>query len=244
MFKLNMVGPKSKKTLNWNPHLSGLFEEDGNKVPLEMVKRRYNDGFDHADFQFTGRKKNLKTIKIQMGFSCNFSCAYCSQATHASHVGGSMNEVQSFLENWNKWAPASDDAGGADLRIEFWGGEPFVYWKHLQTLVPAMRALYPNAALLIITNGSMLDDEKVDWIIKHQISLGISHDGPAQKLRNPEDILDDPECVRLLLRLIKEHRDKQGQMMLGFNSVLTIENFSLTRGRSQSSKPNHGGCQL
>ena len=164
-----------------------------------------------------GRKRGLKTLKIQMGFSCNYACAYCNQATFSSFLGGVTEDARRFLETLDQWFhPTEND----DVRIEFWGGEPFVYWAKFRLLGEALREKFPRAHLNVITNGSLLDDEKVDWLIRLGFGVSISHDGPAQKMRHPEDILDDPEKCRLIRRL-------QSDGQLGFGHVLTRWNMSL-----------------
>ncbi|BBI61648.1 hypothetical protein HSBAA_29540 [Vreelandella sulfidaeris] len=44
-----------------------------------------------------------------------------------------------FLDGLNDWLV------GQPQRIEFWGGEPLVYWKKLKLLVPALRERFPDS---------------------------------------------------------------------------------------------------
>ena len=85
-------------------------------------------------------------------------------------------------------------------RIEFWGGEPFVYWKTLKPLAEALRARYPAAHFNIITNGSLLDLDKNAWLEKLGFSVGLSHDGPGYHARGA-DPLDDPEKLAAIMDL-------------------------------------------
>jgi hypothetical protein len=81
-------------------------------------------------------------------------------------------------------------------RIEFWGGEPFVYWKTLKPLAEGVRTLYPKARFNIITNGSLFDQEKIDWLYNLGFGVGISHDGPAYEAGRGADPLLEPEQRR------------------------------------------------
>lgn len=189
-----------------------------------------------------GRKAGIRTLKIQMGFKCNYACAYCNQASWSTFLGGAIEDAKLFLRNLDTWF-ATDSAakdGGNDLRIEFWGGEPFVYWAKLKILGDELRRRYPRARFNVITNGSLLDDEKIDWLIAQRVGVQISHDGPAQKYRNPEDILDDPEKCRLIRRLMAAagQLDSADQSSsdtpsfgFGFGTVLTRWNYSLAAVR-------------
>ncbi len=189
-----------------------------------------------------GRKANIRTLKIQMGFKCNYACAYCNQASWNSFLGGAVEDAKLFLRNLDSWFATGTEAkdGGGDLRIEFWGGEPFVYWAKLKILGKELRRRYPKARFNVITNGSLLDDDKVDWLIAQKVGVQISHDGPVQKYRNPEDILDDPEKCRLIRRLMAaagqlDNGDEPScdvpAFGFGFGTVLTRWNYSLAAVR-------------
>ena len=80
--------------------------------------------------------------------------------------------------------------------IELWGGEPFVYWKTLQKLVPELRKLYPKIRFAAITNGTLIDEEKIAFCETYGMNLTFSHDGPGFHLRG-KDPLDDPKMVDL-----------------------------------------------
>lgn len=195
-----------------------------------------------------GRKSGIRTLKIQMGFKCNYACAYCNQASWNTFLGGAVEDAKLFLQNLDTWFGTDRDRqdGGRNLRIEFWGGEPFVYWAKLKILGETLRRRYPNARFNVITNGSLLDDEKIDWLIAHRLGIQISHDGPAQKYRHPEDILDDPEKCRLIRRLMEAagqlnepentvskdtEDDVTPRFGFGFGTVLTRWNYSLAAVR-------------
>ena len=182
-----------------------------------------------------GVKRAVTTLKIQMGFRCNYACAYCNQASWNGFLGGAVEDAHMFLRNLDGWfRPAEGD----DVRIEFWGGEPFVYWAKLKVLGEELRRRFPRARFNVITNGSLLDDEKADWLIAHRFGVQISHDGPAQKYRNPEDILDDPDKRRVIRKLVEASNlpaDGAGEggprFALGFGTVLTRWNVSLAAAR-------------
>ena len=133
-----------------------------------------------------GRKRDIRTLKIQLGLSCNYACEYCSQrfVPHAAETN--KDDVEPFLDGLAGWIKVPPE------RIEFWGGEPFVYWKTLKPLAEALRERFPDASFGIVTNGSLLDAEKNAWLDALGFGVGISHDGPGQSVRGP-DPLDDPE---------------------------------------------------
>ena len=163
------------------------------------------------------KSRQVQNLKIQMGLQCNYSCSYCSQATHLEHgeaVVTNVDDARDFLANLDSWLE------GAPGNIQLWGGEPFVYWKAMRVLVPALREKYPDAQIGVITNGSLLDDEKLAWLQEYDMSVSISHDGPGQHLRGP-DPLDTPETLAIWQRYVDVLAPKG---RLSINSVLTADN--------------------
>lgn len=176
------------------------------------------------DFILPSRKLRPSTprsparIKMILGLKCNYHCKYCSQKELAKFEGVSVDEVVNFI----KKMPSMFDAPPEE--IELWGGEPLVYWKHLQKAVPLLKDLFPEARLFMITNGSLLTDEIVDFIQKYRIRVVISHDGAGQHNRG-DDPLDAPEKRRVWARLADNCEESQFTASgLIFAPVLTGNN--------------------
>lgn len=128
----------------------------------------------------------MRVLKISLGLLCNYACTYCSQrfVHHADQTN--PEDVGAFLNS------LTDALIEPPERIEFWGGEPLVYWKTLKPLAERLRAMYPKAQFSMITNGSLLDADKNAWIDRLGFSVGLSHDGPGYHARGA-DPLDDPQ---------------------------------------------------
>ena len=199
---------------NYDNQTSELTTLDGESV-IPVTKKEFKD-FPRVSKDTPLKKASPKTLKISLGLSCNYECSYCSQRfvpnadeTNPSSVDGFVNS----LDNWVKDQPE---------RIEFWGGEPFVYWKTLKPLAEKLKAKYPNANLSTITNGSLLDKEKNEWLDRMDFSVGISHDGPGYHVRGL-DPLDDPEKRQHILDLYKILKPKG---KISINAMLHKDNKS------------------
>lgn len=162
-----------------------------------------------------GKKSTVKTLKIQLGLSCNYSCEYCSQrfVPHADETNSKY--VDKFVKNLDLWLEGSPD------RIEFWGGEPLVYIKTIKPLAEQLRIKFPKAKFGMVTNGSLLNPELNEWIDKMGFGVGISHDGPGQPVRGP-DPLDDPKQREGIVDLFKRLAP-QGR--ISFNTMMNRENM-------------------
>ena len=195
----------SRHHVRYNPHTS---EAEGLHLPVDpgIFARAPQVAKDKP----LGKSRAPRILKIQLGLSCNYACIYCNQAVQITDATVSkLADVQHFLAELDGWITDAPE------KIELWGGEPFLYWAKIKRLVPALAERFPTARFSIITNGSLLDREKIDFIAKYDIAIGISHDGPGQHLRGP-DPLDDPDKRRWIEALLSERSDKTG-----FNALLT-----------------------
>lgn len=169
------------------------------------------------------KSKLITHLKIQMGLSCNYSCDYCSQKFVERAPETSKKDIDEFLEKL-KVLRFEETAG---LKIEFWGGEPFVYWKTMKPLAEAIMEKFEDwerkPQLSVITNGSIMTDEIIDWLMMMNFTVAISHDGPGQSVRGP-DPFDDPEAKERILGFYRMmSRLKRG---FSFNSMLNSKNKS------------------
>lgn len=168
------------------------------------------------------KARNIKRLKIQMGMSCNYSCNYCSQRFVERPEQGTPDKVDGLIEK--AFAAFDFPKYGDGLRIEFWGGEPLVYWKTMKPMAEKLRTLLPKAAFSIITNGSLLTRDIVDWLDAYGFTMSISHDGPGQHVRGPCPIEDGSEETKDAIRyaIEKMHRNGRGS----FGSMLNRKNTS------------------
>ena len=169
------------------------------------------------------KSKSIQLLKIQLGLGCNYSCDYCSQKFVERAPETSKKDIDAFLEKLD--VLEFDEQKG--LKIEFWGGEPFVYWKTLKPLAEAILDRFShwkqNPQFSVITNGSILNEEMIDWLMMMNFSVSISHDGPGQSVRGP-DPFDDPEQKKRLLGFYRMMtRLKKG---ISFNPMMNSKNKS------------------
>lgn len=169
-FKITMQAPDgSEPVLLYDNQTSSLTWEDGRPV-APVQPRQYGDATVVSVDQ-PGRKGGkkggiksdikgvIKTLKVSLGLSCNYECNYCSQRFVAHAESSNSGDIEPFV------AQLTGALTQAPQRIEFWGGEPFVYWKTLKPLAERLRALYLDADFNIITNGSLLDEEKTNGLM-------------------------------------------------------------------------------
>lgn len=231
-YRLKMQGPLASRYLRYDPLASRMVWEDNNSpiqlTPVGMTYAPIHE-IKHQNAPVTspdnplGKTRKIKKLKIQLGLKCNYSCTYCNQGGQSQEIQGNPKDVMEFLTKLPTFYDGGEDGQGAGTNFQFWGGEPFLYWKTLRILAGAIRSAYPNASMNIVTNGSLLDDEKIEWLVGMGFAVAISHDGPVYEAQRGVDPLKDPKKLAMIKKLY-ERLYPLGRF--GFNAVLTTKNYS------------------
>ncbi len=120
-----------------------------------------------------------KRIQLLMAEGCNLGCRYCYQWRNGT------NQKHTLMP----WSVARDAihhliwrAGGRrDLQVTFFGGEPLLNYPMVKRVVEYCRALEPVTGkrflFELITNGTLLDRDVVDFVVREKFLLFISLDG-------------------------------------------------------------------
>lgn len=210
-------------TLRYNPHTSALVDSEGHPLLTDARAKRFLRAKRFSPVAPAGKSAAVNTLKIQLGMRCNYSCSYCNQAGGMeSAVVSKTADADEFLADLPGWLE------GAPRRIEFWGGEPFVYFAKLKRLVPALRERFSDAEFAIVSNGSLIDEEIIQFAETYDIFLAISHDGPGQHLRGP-DPFAHPERAHWLRELWRRRGGQRNRV--SFNSVFTPANSDISETR-------------
>lgn len=216
MYKVHLKSPTGEAGFVFYDPLKNTFLSAG-KQPLLGQPEMLNSPVDQVSPDNpVGKTGAVKRLKIQLGLKCNYSCSYCLQSSKIPDANVTRTQdAEKFLCRLDEWLVGAPD------KIEFWGGEPLLYLKQLKLLAPALRAKFPASEFLIITNGALLTDEIVSFLVEHDFNVAVSHDGPAQSVRG-EDPLLKPVVLSAVKRLIK---DRPGQFSI--NTVLSNQNTNI-----------------
>lgn len=212
-------------TFFYDNQTNTLKDSDGNifEYPADQIKPETRTEVVPFDKHYPLKKsKTITHLKIQLGLSCNYSCEYCSQKFVERADETSKKDIDNFLDKLDNLT--FDEAQG--LRVEFWGGEPLVYWKTLKPLAEALREKFiswkKEPVFTMITNGSILTKEMCAWLYYMGFYVSMSHDGPGQSIRGP-DPFDDEDQKKIILDFYKIMNK---QKRFSFNSMLNSKNKS------------------
>ena len=214
-FKIHALRQDGQKVgLHYDNQSSSLTWENGKPV-VQAQLGAFRD-VTAVSIDQPGRKGSIRTLKVSLGLSCNYECSYCSQRFVPHAESSNPDDIEPFV------AQLTDALIEPPEGIEFWGGEPFVYWKTLKPLAERLRQFYPQASFNIITNGSLLDVEKNEWLDRMGFGVGLSHDGPGYHARGA-DPLDDPEKRAAIMDLYARLHPKG---LISVNAMLHADNRS------------------
>jgi uncharacterized protein len=200
-----------------------LKDEDGMVFEYPTIEKpNFKETVPFSKLSPLKKSKQITTIKIQLGLSCNYSCDYCSQRFVERPPETSKKDIDDFMRKLE----VLDINEKNGLRVEFWGGEPLVYWKTLKPLAEAFAEKYSHwkkkPSFGMVTNGTLLTREICSWLYYMGFGVGISHDGPGQFVRGP-DPFDDPEKKKIILEFYKI---MSAQGRISFNSMMNSKNTS------------------
>lgn len=129
----------------------------------------------------------IQRICIPIGLDCNYHCRYCIRDINCPEIPLKPNAL--FREYLRRVSPSWCNA------VAITGGEPLLYWD---TILEVFGLLDKKVHKKIITNGSLLTAEMVEYINAHEIELNISHDAKATQEHRGRDILAEPELLELI----------------------------------------------
>lgn len=118
--------------------------------------------------------RHVTTIFIMLGNSCNMNCVYCLQhpLVHKAIAKDINKDIYQFI------AQTVEDNDGRSLQLQFYGGEPLVYYDKIKEIVATVKEMkIPHIRFSIITNGRAITDETVEFFNSNNFNVAISWDG-------------------------------------------------------------------
>lgn len=110
---------------------------------------------------------------------CNLSCIYCQAQVEKKHEHGMMN-----IETGKRAIDIALSSPVNQLTFEFQGGEPLLNFPVLKEMVLYGEQESENTNkrvnFSLVSNLSLLDEEILDFLMEHKVSISTSLDGPHE----------------------------------------------------------------
>ena len=180
---------------------------------------------------FLGAGPGLHILVLTL--RCNHKCLYCqSGALGAAGRGADMSRAVALRSV--DFALKSTNPG---ITIEFQGGEPLLNWDVLKAAVLHARRrgreVGKEVRLALVSNFSLMTEEKARFLLENEVSICTSLDGPAD-LHNKNRTYAGGNSHAATVRWLKyfaARAEKQGPGYRVFkpSALLTVTRFSLGR---------------
>lgn len=127
---------------------------------------------------YIGAGPNLHIVVVTL--RCNTTCIYC----HASRANMDATHTDMTNEMAEKTVDLILQSTNPFVTIEFQGGEPLVAFetvKHLtQYALEKNKTIGKELEFTMVSNLSLMDDEKLEWLIENKVQICTSIDGPPE----------------------------------------------------------------
>jgi uncharacterized protein len=121
----------------------------------------------------TGPSLHIIVITLR----CNFNCIYC----HASARNMEDSDYDMTEETAIKTVDRIFETSSSYINIEFQGGEPLANWKMIEFILKYAndknKKYQKELKFSLVSNFSLMDEKKFDFLIKNKVSLTSSLDG-------------------------------------------------------------------
>lgn len=137
---------------------------------------------DNADAILSGFRNSNSNLFRDPGLHiavittrCNLACKYC-QTSDSKKSDMDKRVASKVLEYLAK-------VRSRPIVLELQGGEPLLNWEVLTFLVKGARRYIQDdneLAISLVSNFTLLDKEKIDFLVEHKVKVCTSLDGPSK----------------------------------------------------------------
>lgn len=126
-------------------------------------------------------------VCVPVGMACNVQCLYCMRNN------GKTREIKELSDMFKEFLKQLDPAKTEAIVMN--GGEPLLYIDRIKEIF----SLVPKSIhKCVMTNGTLLTQDFVDYLNSVGGELHFSHEGIAAEYLKGRDILKEPKMVDLL----------------------------------------------
>mgnify|MGYP003350054328 CR=1 FL=1 len=109
------------------------------------------------------------TLEISVTEKCNLGCPYCYVANRTT-----LMTPETFDNALPQLHKLMERSGDRDYHVSFFGGEPLLNFDLIKHAVPKLRADKKCKGINIITNLTMIDDEKADFLQSNNVGVSLA----------------------------------------------------------------------
>ena len=206
------------------PVVQKMFDTgDENVLPAGIRKEFVKSGvlLHESDEEFFKRMKyysmklrfqqNQLSLTIAPTMACNFKCVYCYEGNRINNKlmrDEVVNSIVDFIKNGDF----------KNVSVTWYGGEPLCAWKKILDFNKKIEALeLENLSQSIVTNGSLLDVEKINFFFEKKFSnIQITLDGTEKTHNNSRPMKNGGNSYKTIMKNLETIYDlyrKEGKRL-------------------------------
>lgn len=151
------------------------------------------------------------TLEISVTEKCNLGCPYCYVANKMTWM-----ETETFDASIPKIYNMMRLSNNEHYQVSFFGGEPLLNWKLITHAVPILKADEKCKGINIITNLTLIDEEKAKYLRENGVGVSWSFDGMSSNETRPLlPVLENsnPETGKLFNGILEMYESKKDIIM-------------------------------
>ena len=159
------------------------------------------------------------TLEISVTEKCNLGCPYCYVANRPTWM---TKEV--FDQGMKDLPNLMKRSGDREYHVSFFGGEPLLNWDLITHAVPYLKSDDKCKGINIITNLTMIDENKAHYLKQNGVGVSWSFDGMSSNETRP------------LLPLLENTNPETGDL---FDGILSMYEY-----KKEIIKDLTNGCKV
>lgn len=171
--------------------------------PSASLLRRYGSKNIHLKF---GPSLHIIVTTLR----CNHKCLYC----HASAGSEENKDLDMPLDLAKDTVDLIFKTTSPTITIEFQGGEPLLNWETVKFIIEYSKEKEKidnkNLKLALVSNFSLMDEEKLNYLLKHGVSLCTSFDGP-EAVHNKNRFYSGGNSYKNVVKWLKAANESYGK---------------------------------
>lgn len=172
------------------------------------------DVYESAVDKFMERETVVKAMCLHIAHACNLGCKYCF-AGKGEYCGPAA--LMSYQVGKDALDYLVKNSGNRhNLEVDFFGGEPLMNWDVVKDLVAYGRSIEKEHnkrfRFTLTTNGTLLDDDILEFANKEMSNLVLSIDGRKEVHDNMRPFRDGRSSYDEILPKYKKAAESRDQM--------------------------------
>ena len=240
---LDDQGFEQLKSGQVEPPLRDELLAKGFLVSDESVDAIAEDYRRRVSFLYRGPVLHILVVTLR----CNEVCAYC----HASRADMGQTETDMAIPTAERVVDMAMETPSPVLTIEFQGGEPLANFDVVRHVVEYGKAKArekgKRVMFSLVSNLSLMDEEKLDWLVRERVQICTSLDGPKDlhdKVRRLSGASAHDATVNWIARINAAYEAASlDPSLYHVEALTTVTRHHLSRGKELVDEYVARGCR-